>query len=326
VTVAALAAPVAAGADGDAGPAIAVRGLRKRYGAVTVLDGLDLDVRPGELFALLGPNGAGKTTTVEILEGYRRADAGEIRVLGLDPAGDAATLRPRVGLMLQGGGIAPQARPRELLRLHAAFFADPADPDGLLDLVGLTEAAARRYRHLSGGERQRLSLALALVGRPELLILDEPTAGMDPAAKAVVRDLVMELRAGGRTILLTTHELADAERLADRVGVLDRGRLIALGTPAELVAGGTPVLRFRMAAALDATDTAALGAALGGRVQEEGSPGRYRLAGRAPDATLVAVLAGWAAERSILLEEIRTAGGTLEERFLELVREPGAEP
>ena len=321
MTTALLAAAVPADGDGATAPAIAIRGLRKRYGALTVLDGLDLDVRPGELLALLGPNGAGKTTTVEILEGYRRADGGTARVLGLDPARDAAALRPRVGLMLQGGGIAPQARPRELLRLHAAFFADPADADALLDLVGLTGAADRRYRLLSGGERQRLSLALALVGRPELLILDEPTAGMDPAAKVLVRELLGALRAIGRTMLVTTHELADAERLADRVGLLDRGRLIALGTPAEVIAGGTPVLRFRARAPLNPADVDGLAAVLGGAFHEDGAPGRYRLAGRAPDPALVATLAAWAAERGLLLDEVRTTGGSLEERFLELVSE-----
>lgn len=307
-------------------PAITVRGLRKRYGDHVVLAGLDLDVRAGELLALLGPNGAGKTTTVEILEGYRRADGGEVRVLGLDPRRHGPALRPRVGLMLQAGGIAPQVRPRELLRLHAAFFADPADPDGLLDLVGLADAADRRYRLLSGGERQRLSLALALVGRPELLILDEPTAGMDPAAKMAVRGLINDLRAAGRTILLTTHELADVERLADRVAVLDRGHLVALGSPAEVIAGGPPVLRFRTGAPLAAADVAALGAALGAAVVEDGSAGAYRVAERPADAALVAALAAWAAGRGLLLEEVRTTGGTLEERFLELVRAPEVTP
>lgn len=300
--------------------AITIRGLRKRYGDHVVLAGLDLDVRTGELLALLGPNGAGKTTTVEILEGYRRADAGEVRVLGLDPRSDGPALRARVGLMLQAGGIAPQVRPRELLRLHAAFFADPADPDDLLDLVGLAGAAGRRYRLLSGGERQRLSLALALVGRPELLILDEPTAGMDPEAKATVRGLIGDLRAAGRTILLTTHELADVERLADRVAVLDRGRLVALGSPTEVIAGGPPVLRFRTATPLAPVDVRALAGALSATIDEDASGGGYRVAGRPADAELVAALAAWAAGRGLLLEEIRTTGGTLEERFLELVR------
>ncbi len=266
-------------------PAITVRGLRKRYGGQTVLDGLDLDVERGSLVALLGPNGAGKTTTVEILEGYRRPDAGEVRVLGLDPQHDGAALRPRVGVMLQQGGITPQGRPGELVRLHARLFADPADPDALLDLLGLTTASTRRYKLLSGGEKQRLALAMALVGRPELLILDEPTAGMDPAAKAMVRELIADLRAAGRTILLTTHELADVERLADHVVVIDRGRVLAAGTPAELVAGAGLVLRFRLAttgghaAHLDAADLDTLGSVLGGTIGPDGSTGRHRLVG-----------------------------------------------
>jgi ABC-2 type transport system ATP-binding protein len=317
----ATAPPAAIPAAASTDAAITIRGLRKRYGDHVVLAGLDLDVRAGELVALLGPNGAGKTTTVEILEGYRRADAGEVRVLGLDPRRDGPALRARIGLMLQGGGIAPQVRPRELLRLHAAFYADPADPDTLLDLVGLADAAGRRFRLLSGGERQRLSLALALVGRPQLLVLDEPTAGMDPAAKVAVRALIGDLRAAGRTILLTTHELADVERLADRVAVLDRGRLVALGSPAEVIAGGGPVLRFRAGTPLAPADVDDLAGALAATVVEDGPAGAYRVEGPDVDAGLVSGLAAWAAGRGLLLEEIRTTGGTLEERFLELVRQ-----
>ena len=309
--------------------AVEVHGLRKRYGALQVLDGLDLAVPRGELVALLGPNGAGKTTTVEILEGYRGSDGGSVRVLGLDPVGDRAALHARVGLMLQGGGITPQGRPRELLRLHARFYADPADPDELLDLLGLGEAGSRRYKLLSGGEKQRFSLALALVGRPELLILDEPTAGMDPAARVTVRSLIANLRSAGRTILLTTHELADVEQLADRVVVMDHGRVVAAGTPAELVAGSGPVLRFRLAAldgshvALDAADVDALGAVLGGTLGPDGGPGRLRVAGRAPDPRAIAYLADWCEQRGLLLAELQTSGGTLEERFLELIAGPG---
>ena len=312
-------------------PAISVRGLRKRYGELMVLDGLDLDVPRGQLVALLGPNGAGKTTTVEILEGYRRADSGDVRVLGLDPRRDGAALRPRVGVMLQQGGIMPQGRPGELVRLHARLFAHPADPDALMELLGLSHAATRRYKLLSGGEKQRLALALALVGRPELLLLDEPTAGMDPAAKATVRALLADLRAAGRTILLTTHELADVERLADHVVVIDRGRVLAAGTPAELVAGAAPVLRFRVSRAdgggtsLEQPDLEALGRELGGTIEADGSPGRYRLAGREPDPGVVALLASWCAARGMLLAELRTTGGTLEERFLELIAETSAE-
>jgi ABC-2 type transport system ATP-binding protein len=316
------------GIPAGAPPVITVRGLRKRYGELTVLDGLDLEVARGQLVALLGPNGAGKTTTVEIIEGYRRPDAGEVRVLGLDPHHDGPALRPRVGVMLQHGGITPQGRPGELVRLHARLFAHPADPDELLDLLGLAGAATRRYKLLSGGEKQRLALALALVGRPELLVLDEPTAGMDPAAKATVRALIADLRAAGRTILLTTHELADVERLADHVVVIDRGRVLAAGTPAELVAGASLVLRFRLAApdgsaaSVNAADLAGLGASLGGLIEADGSAGRHRLAGREPDPGSLVTLASWCAERSLLLAELRTTGGTLEERFLELIAEP----
>jgi ABC-2 type transport system ATP-binding protein len=311
--------------------AVVARGLRKQYGDRAVVDGLDLDVERGRLVALLGPNGAGKTTTVEIIEGFRRPDGGEVRVLGMDPRRDGAALRPRMGVMLQQGGIMPQGRPRELVRLHARLFARPADPDALFEMLGLAHVAVRPYKQLSGGEKQRLALALALVGRPELLVLDEPTAGMDPAAKAAVRALLGDLREAGRTILLTTHELADVERLADHVVVIDRGRVLAKGTPAELVAGASPILRFRLAGPVEphvilgAEDAASLEAALGGSLDADGAAGRYRLAGRAPDPDLVARLAAWCAARGLLVAELRTTGGSLEEWFLELIAEPAAE-
>src|SRR3954454_3066369 len=235
--------------DGD--PAVVVDGLVKRYGGRTVVDGVSLQVRPGELVALLGPNGAGKTTTVEVVEGYRQRDAGRVTLLGTDPARGGRTLRARVGLMLQGGGIDPRARPRETIVQYGRFHDDARDAGELLDLVGLTSVAESRYRLLSGGERQRLGLALALVGRPELLVLDEPTAGMDPAARAATRELVAALRDQGTTILLTTHDLTDVERLADTVAVLARGAIVALGSPSELTAVAVPRLRFRLAAPLD---------------------------------------------------------------------------
>ncbi len=306
-------------------PAIEVRGLRKRYGGRPVVDGIDLDVPAGELVALLGPNGAGKTTTVETVEGYRRPDEGEVRVLGLDPARHGSELRGRVGLMLQGGGVYPQARPREILHLYARFYREPLDPDELLERVGLADVATTRYKVLSGGQKQRLGLALALVGRPELVILDEPTAGMDPAAKAATRELIRGLRADGVTILLTTHELADVERLADRVTIMDRGRVVAAGTLAELSAGATPRLRFRLAAALAADDRVALGSALGRRIEDDGGPGRYLAVGPAPDPAVVAALASWCASRGRLVEELRTSGATLEERYLELTGAAGTE-
>ncbi len=309
--------------------AISVRGLVKRYDRRDVVDHLSFSVQRGEVFALLGPNGAGKTTTVEILEGYRRPDGGAASVLGLDPWQDGARLRSRLGLMLQQGGIYPQAHPIEILRLFARFFENPRDPDALLDMVGLRPVARTRYKVLSGGEKQRLGLALALIGRPELTILDEPTAGMDPAAKAATRTLIGALKDEGVTVLLTTHELADAERLADRVALIDRGRLVALGTPAELIAGSNPMLRFRLAASLGESDRLALERELrsdppGTRLVEEGTSGWYRLQRPEPSAALVARLTEWCRRREILVLELRTRGGTLEERYLELLaREEG---
>jgi ABC-2 type transport system ATP-binding protein len=308
---------------------IAVRAadIRKRYGQREILNGVSFEVRRGELFSLLGPNGAGKTTTVEIVEGYRRPDGGSVDVLGLDPSRDGTRLRPRIGLMLQEGGIDNRTTPREVLRLYARFYRDPEDPDRLIEMVDLERAAGTRYRRLSGGERQRLSLALALLGRPELLILDEPTAGMDPAAKQATRDRIAALRAAGTTILLTTHELADVERLADHVAVLDRGRLVAYGTPAELTGTGAPRVRFRLSSSLDAGDTVELAAVAGRidggspRVTAAGPGAAYELQGltRSPEPRLVADLAAWCADRGLLLTELRLGAASLEERYLELV-------
>jgi ABC-2 type transport system ATP-binding protein len=303
--------------------AVEVRDLVKRYDRRAVVAGLTFDIRRGECFALLGPNGAGKTTTIEILEGYRRADEGSVRVLGLDPARDGATLRARIGLMLQAGGVYPQARPREILRLFARFHAAPRDPDELLEIVGLSDVATTRYKVLSGGQKQRLGLALALVGRPELVVLDEPTAGMDPAAKAATRTLIGELGAAGVTVLLTTHDLADVERVADRLALIDRGRLVALGSPAELSAGSEPRLRFSLSTPLAGPDREALalrvadGAPHGALVDDGG--GRYRIDGIAPDPALIERLAAWCAERGVLLTELETRGGSLEDRYLELL-------
>ena len=307
-------------------PAVRAVGLRKVYGAREILAGLTFDVRRGEVFALLGPNGAGKTTTVEILEGYRRADGGSVRVLGLDPVRDGARLRPRIGLMLQEGGIDGRTTPREALRLYASFYRDPEDPDRLLELVDLERVAGTRFRRLSGGEKQRLGLAMALIGRPELLVLDEPTAGMDPAAKQATRDRIAALRAAGTTILLTTHELGDVERLADRVAILDRGHLVALGTPAELTGSGAPRVRFRLASPLDPADMAALAAAVapgisGALVVPSGVGAHYEIEGLADasDPRLVAALAAWCADRGLLITELRLGSASLEERYLELV-------
>ncbi len=320
----------AAAANRDA--AVAIAGLAKRYGARTVLEGVDLQVRGGELLALLGPNGAGKTTLVEIIEGYRRADGGTIRVLGRDPWGAGPAHRSRLGLMLQEGGVDPRARPLEVLRLYAAFYRDPRDPGEVLDLVGLRDAAGTRYRRLSGGEKQRLALGLAMIGRPELLLLDEPTAGMDPAARNVTRALIGDLRRAGATILLTTHDLGDVERLADRVAILDRGRIVALGTPAELTGGMAPSLRLRLAAPpdpaqLEAIRLAAMGAApqasLAGDPAE--GPSSLRVLGALPGPALIAAIAGACATAGAQIVELRTSGGTLEERYLELTGDAAVE-
>ncbi len=219
-----------------------LEGVVKRYGANSALAGLSMQAEAGNVTALLGPNGAGKTTTVEICSGIRRADEGRIRVLGLDPLRDASRLRTRVAVMPQTGGsgaagIYPAAKPREVLRLYASLFAQPLDADVLLDRLDLTAAANTTWRHLSGGQQQRLSLALALVGRPSLVFLDEPTAGLDVHGKRAVWSLVDELRDAGVTVLLTTHSMDDAERLADRLVIIDRGRAVATGTVHELTGG-----------------------------------------------------------------------------------------
>src|SRR5271165_6424130 len=222
----------------------------RRYGNLTAVDGLTLTARRGEVTAILGPNGAGKTTTIEVCEGYRNADAGTVRVLGLDPARDATALRPRVGVMLQSGGIPPAVPAGEYLRLLSRFHEKPQDPAWLLDIVGLTGSARTPYKRLSGGQQQRLSLAAAIVGRPELVFLDEPTAGMDPQARHATWELIGKMRAAGVGIILTTHFMEEAERLCDHVAIIDHGQLVAAGTPGQLT-GTVGQLRFRAEAGLD---------------------------------------------------------------------------
>src|SRR4029078_2103314 len=205
--------------------AVEVVDLVKHYGEVRAVDGVSLRIDAGEVFGLLGPNGAGKTTTVEILEGYRAPDAGEGRVLGLDPAGGGGRLRPRIGVMLQEGGLYPGLRPLELLHLFAAYFEQPVDNNELLDTVGLRDAARTLVRRLSGGQKQRLSLALALVGRPEVVFLDEPNAGTDPHARATTARLARGVADSGVTVMLTPHGMDEAEHLCDRVAIVDHGRV-----------------------------------------------------------------------------------------------------
>ncbi|MFI6264712.1 ABC transporter ATP-binding protein [Micromonospora sp. NPDC051006] len=214
--------------------AISVRGLRKAYGDNVAVAGLDLDVRRGEVFALLGPNGAGKTTTVEILEGYRRRDAGEVTVLGSDPAAPAADWRSRVGIVLQGTGEFDELTVAEVVRHFAGFYPDADDPDKVIERVGLAAKARARTHTLSGGQKRRLDVALGIVGRPELLFLDEPTTGFDPEARREFWELIRDLAAAGTTIVLTTHYLDEAEALADRVGVIAGGRLVEVAAPDQL--------------------------------------------------------------------------------------------
>jgi ABC-2 type transport system ATP-binding protein len=214
--------------------AVQVRTLVKSYGGRRAVDGVDLDVRRGEVFALLGPNGAGKTTTVEILEGYRRRDSGEVLVLGHDPGTPTAQWRSRVGIVLQSTGGHDELTVAELVRAFAGYYPQPRDPDDVIAAVGLTEQAGTRTRRLSGGQRRRLDVALGILGHPDLLFLDEPTTGFDPAARRDFWGLIRQLAAEGTTIMLTTHYLEEAEQLADRVAVLAGGRIVATGTPEDL--------------------------------------------------------------------------------------------
>jgi ABC-2 type transport system ATP-binding protein len=301
----------------DSACAVEVDGLVKAYGPRRAVDGLSLRVPRGTVFALLGPNGAGKTTTIEICEGFRRPDAGTARVLGLDPIAQGAQLRPRVGVMLQEGvGGYPTATARELLRLFASFAAAPHEPDGLLDAVGLHEVARTPVKRLSGGQRQRLSLAMALVARPELVFLDEPTAGMDPQARRATWEFIRKLRADGVSIVLTTHFLDEAEQLADTVGVMESGRVVASGTPAELTrAGAEGQIRFRAAPGLRLVSL--LAALPAGTHAVEERAGQYLVTGDV-DPQLLATLTAWCAGQGVLAENLTVERRTLEDVFLEL--------
>jgi ABC-2 type transport system ATP-binding protein len=295
---------------------VRMRGVSKHYGSTTAVDGLDLDVHAAEVLALLGPNGAGKTTTVEMCEGFVRADAGTIEVLGLDPITDNARLRERIGVMLQGGGGYPAARAAEMLSLVASYAANPLDPRWLLDTLGLTEAARTTYRRLSGGQQQRLALACALVGRPELVFLDEPTAGMDAHARVLVWELIDALRRDGVTVLLTTHQLKEAEELADRVVIIDRGAVVASGTPAELMrSGAKDQLRFSAPPQLDMSS---LTATLPHDYKaSEVAAGEYLVEG-AIDPQVVATVTAWCAELNVLATDMRVEQRSLEDVFLDL--------
>ena len=296
--------------------AVEIRSLTVRYGDLVAVDGLDLVAEPGQVVGLLGPNGAGKTSTVEVAEGYRKPAGGSVRVLGYDPLSERRELTPLMGVMLQGGGVYPGMGPAEALRLFAGYYRNPEDPRRLLELVGLGRAARTPWRRLSGGERQRLSLALALVGRPRVAFLDEPTSGVDPEGRQVIREVVAGLRTAGVCVLLTTHELEEVERLADVLYVIDRGHLVAAGTLDELAAqAGHPVLRWQTSPHVD---TSSLGAQLGATVREE-RPGEY-VADIAGSPSVVGALAAWLGERDLPLDGLRAGRAPLEEVYLRLTR------
>ena len=299
--------------------AIDVVALEKRYGETRALDGITFSIATGEVFGLLGPNGAGKTTTVEILEGYRRQDAGDVRVLGVDPWRDGARLRPRIGVMLQEGGLYPGIRPLEALRLFASYYDEPDDPDRLLDLVGLRDAEHTLVRRMSGGQQQRLSLALALIGRPTLVFLDEPTAGMDPHARATTWALIRDLRDRGATVVLTTHQMQEAEELCDRVGIVHRGRLVAYGTPADLTTSAAADVRFVATGELD-LEKLARAVDVPADLLREPKPGEYVL-DVAPTPAIVAALTAWLNDQDVLVRELRAGRGSLEDVFLRLTTE-----
>jgi ABC-2 type transport system ATP-binding protein len=297
-------------------PAVEVCGLVKRYGSKTAVDGLDLRVGAGTVTAVLGPNGAGKTTTVETCEGYRRPDAGTVRVLGLDPVAGAAALRPRIGVMLQSGGVYSGARADEMLRHTAKLHAHPLDVDALIERLGLEGCGRTTYRRLSGGQQQRLALAMAVVGRPELVFLDEPTAGLDPQARRSTWDLVRELRTDGVTTVLTTHFMDEAEQLADEVAIIDSGRVIAHGSPESLCRGGAEnTLRFIGRPGLDLGSL--LKALPDGSEAAELTTGSYRITGTV-DPQLLATVTSWCAQHGVMPDRISVERHTLEDVFLEL--------
>jgi ABC-2 type transport system ATP-binding protein len=310
-------------------PALAITDLIMRYGDKVAVDGLNLSVPQGVIAAVLGPNGAGKTTTLETCEGYRTPQGGEVRVLGLDPVTDRRRLLPRIGVMLQGGGAWSGVRATEMLRHVASMYAHPLDVGMLVDRLRLGDCGRTPYRRLSGGQRQRLGLAMALIGRPELVFVDEPTAGLDPQARRTVWALLEELRSDGVTTVLTTHFMEEAERLADQVFVVDHGRVVAAGTPTALTTAaidgsagggqgrgpGQGDLAFRARPGLD---VGSLQAVLppGLRVTEE-TAGEYAVHGPVGPEALARVTT-WCAERGVLPEGLHVGRRTLEDVFLEL--------
>lgn len=290
--------------------ALVVDSVVKAFGATRAVDGLSFHVNRGELLCFLGPNGAGKTTTIEMCEGFAAPTSGSIRVLGLDPATNPDGVRERIGIMLQGGGSYSGIRVREMLELTARYSRNPLDPDWLIEILGLEGVAKNTYRRLSGGQQQRLSLALALIGRPELVFLDEPTAGMDAQSRLAVWELIRALKKDGVTIVLTTHLMDEAEALANRVIIIDHGRKVAEGTPAELMDDN------RGAQLTFETDHEVDLAALPLKVVAQ-RPLHYALAD-APTPATIAALTAALADQGVLLRRLDAAHATLEDVFLEL--------
>jgi ABC-2 type transport system ATP-binding protein len=302
-----------------AAPAVEIDGLVMRYGDTLAVDDLSLTVERGTVTAVLGPNGAGKTTTLETCEGYRAPHGGTVRVLGRDPRRDRRDLLPRIGVMLQAGGAWSGVRAREMLDHVARLHAHPLDTDALSERLGLGDCGRTPYRRLSGGQQQRLGLAMALVGRPELVFVDEPTAGMDPQARRTTWELLAELRADGVTVVLTTHYMEEAERLADRVHIIDRGRLVVSGTPLELTRGGTvSTIRLVVTKPFPAGAPDSLRARLGDRTEVTQLDDVSLLVTGPADSTTLAKVSAWCEEHDVLPETLSLGQRTLEDVFLEL--------
>ena len=302
---------------------ISVRGLRKRYGSFDAVKGIDLHVERGEVLAILGPNGAGKTTTVEILEGYLDRDAGEVSVLGFDPADNPKALRERVGIVLQECGIDRFLTAREVLQQHASFYPSPGDPDELLALVGLTEKAGERVKRMSGGQQRRLDLALGMVGSPELIFLDEPTTGFDPSARRQAWDIVRKLCEGGTTVVLTTHYLDEAQALADRVMVFAGGEVVASGTPSDLAErSGGSMISFELPATVHSAD---LPDELAGAARADAGHANAVLIETDTPTAALHTLTGWALERGIELGSLSVARPSLEDVYMQLIEDDAAQ-
>ena len=297
----------------DGAPALELSNVVKSYGDKRAVDGLSFRVERGEMLCLLGPNGAGKTTTIEMCEGFKKPTSGSIRVLGLNPSTDPDAVRERIGIMLQGGGSYSGIRVREMLQLSAKYSANPLDPDWLIEQLGLKGVEKNTYRRLSGGQQQRLSLALAIIGRPELVFLDEPTAGLDAQSRLAVWDLIRALRNDGVTTVLTTHLMDEAEALADHVVIVDHGHMVAQGTTAELMEStGSPLITFETATEVDLN---ALNAA--GLPTEAARPLHYRVETPAtPD--VIARLAQELAQQGVTLRNLDTTHRNLEDVFLDI--------